>query len=113
VDPKDDKFANVEYILLDPSCSGSGIVSRLDYLIDSLGKDETTSNTCVCMSCDFTIINMHICLQENNLVVSNKEQKTSHSKDTRLQNLSEFQTQLILHAFKCTHLSRGSSEKFF
>ncbi|CAG8516308.1 4894_t:CDS:10 [Paraglomus brasilianum] len=73
VDPKDDKFANVEYILLDPSCSGSGIISRLDYLIDSL---------------------------ENNLVVSNKEQKTCYSKDARLQNLSEFQTQLILHAFK-------------
>ena len=70
----------------------------------------------VCMSYDFpivTTVNMYICLQENNLVVSNKEQKTSHSKDTRLQNLSEFQTQLILHAFKCTHLSRGSSEKFF
>ncbi|CAG8472481.1 2174_t:CDS:10 [Paraglomus occultum] len=83
VDPKDDKFANVEYILLDPSCSGSGIVSRLDCLIDSL---------------------------ENNLV-SNKEQKTCHPKDARLQHLSEFQTQLILHAFKCTYLSRVPSVK--
>lgn len=33
-DPMDSVYASVEYILLDPSCSGSGIVSRLDHLID-------------------------------------------------------------------------------
>lgn len=26
--------AKVEYLLLDPSCSGSGIISRLDHLVD-------------------------------------------------------------------------------
>lgn len=31
-DPSDKKYANVKYILCDPSCSGSGIVSRMDDL---------------------------------------------------------------------------------
>ncbi|RIA97350.1 S-adenosyl-L-methionine-dependent methyltransferase [Glomus cerebriforme] len=35
VDPLDKKYSKVEYILLDPSCSGSGIVNRLDRLLDS------------------------------------------------------------------------------
>lgn len=33
--PNDPKFQQVEYILVDPSCSGSGIVSRLDEAINS------------------------------------------------------------------------------
>lgn len=37
VNPAD--YNEVKYILLDPSCSGSGIVSRLDQLIDE-GKGE-------------------------------------------------------------------------
>ena len=36
VDPLDQKYSNVEYILLDPSCSGSGIVSRMDHLLTSV-----------------------------------------------------------------------------
>jgi len=36
-DPSDERFGRVTHILLDPSCSGSGIVNRLDYL---LGDDE-------------------------------------------------------------------------
>ncbi|KAA1467333.1 S-adenosyl-L-methionine-dependent methyltransferase [Dentipellis sp. KUC8613] len=35
VDPSDPRFAQVTHILLDPSCSGSGIVNRLDYLLDT------------------------------------------------------------------------------
>ncbi|XP_065066978.1 28S rRNA (cytosine-C(5))-methyltransferase-like [Rhopilema esculentum] len=34
-DPKDKRFQNVKYILLDPSCSGSGMVSRMDHLLDN------------------------------------------------------------------------------
>ena len=30
----DEFYSKVEYILLDPSCSGSGIVSRMDDLVD-------------------------------------------------------------------------------
>ncbi|XP_014678599.1 PREDICTED: probable 28S rRNA (cytosine-C(5))-methyltransferase [Priapulus caudatus] len=33
--PTSQRFSGVEYILLDPSCSGSGIANRLDHLTDS------------------------------------------------------------------------------
>ncbi|KAE9408384.1 hypothetical protein BT96DRAFT_697710 [Gymnopus androsaceus JB14] len=35
IDPMDSKYSKVTHILLDPSCSGSGIVNRLDYLVES------------------------------------------------------------------------------
>ncbi|EPX70822.1 rRNA methyltransferase [Schizosaccharomyces octosporus yFS286] len=38
-DPMDPKFANVTHILLDPSCSGSGIVSRQDFLLEDSEQD--------------------------------------------------------------------------
>ncbi|WBW73476.1 rRNA (cytosine-5-)-methyltransferase Rcm1 [Schizosaccharomyces osmophilus] len=38
-DPMDSKFANVTHILLDPSCSGSGIVSRQDFLLEESEQD--------------------------------------------------------------------------
>jgi putative methyltransferase len=43
VDPKDSKYKDVEFILLDPSCSGSGIVGRLDHLVsdENLEEQET------------------------------------------------------------------------
>ncbi|XP_064642413.1 28S rRNA (cytosine-C(5))-methyltransferase-like [Lineus longissimus] len=40
VDTNDEKYADVEYILVDPSCSGSGIASRLNSLTD----DEKSSS---------------------------------------------------------------------
>ncbi|KAL9959862.1 hypothetical protein ACROYT_G033226 [Oculina patagonica] len=39
VDPLDEKYSKVQYIVVDPSCSGSGIVSRMDNLIDN-AEDE-------------------------------------------------------------------------
>ncbi|KAH8100930.1 S-adenosyl-L-methionine-dependent methyltransferase [Cristinia sonorae] len=33
--PEDPKFSTVTHILLDPSCSGSGIVNRLDHLLEN------------------------------------------------------------------------------
>lgn len=38
IDPNDPQYQYVEYILLDPSCSGSGIVNRFNHLTDSQGK---------------------------------------------------------------------------
>jgi putative methyltransferase len=38
IDPKE--YPQVEYILLDPSCSGSGIVSRLDQLVDQTEQHD-------------------------------------------------------------------------
>ncbi|THH19811.1 hypothetical protein EW146_g1416 [Bondarzewia mesenterica] len=38
-DPQDPRFSKVTHILLDPSCSGSGIINRLDYLLEP--EEET------------------------------------------------------------------------
>ncbi|KAF8624546.1 hypothetical protein AX15_005849 [Amanita polypyramis BW_CC] len=35
VDPNDPKFRSATHILLDPSCSGSGIINRLDHLLET------------------------------------------------------------------------------
>jgi putative methyltransferase len=69
--------------LLDPSCSGSGIVNRLDYLLAAgkhgPGPDEAISDVV--------------------------EQDETDAKAERLEKLAFFQLQMILHAFKCkSHL---------
>ncbi|KLO13049.1 S-adenosyl-L-methionine-dependent methyltransferase [Schizopora paradoxa] len=43
-DPSDERFGRVTHILLDPSCSGSGIVNRLDYLLDDTDVIEEQVN---------------------------------------------------------------------
>lgn len=39
-DPMAEPYNSVDYILLDPSCSGSGIVGRMDHLLQSESADE-------------------------------------------------------------------------
>ncbi|KAJ4480079.1 S-adenosyl-L-methionine-dependent methyltransferase [Lentinula aciculospora] len=41
VNPMDIKYSKVTHILLDPSCSGSGIINRLDYLVESEQEAES------------------------------------------------------------------------
>ncbi|KAH9928696.1 S-adenosyl-L-methionine-dependent methyltransferase [Fomitopsis serialis] len=38
--PTDEKFSKVTHILLDPSCSGSGIVNRMDHLLESEPQND-------------------------------------------------------------------------
>ncbi|EDO45380.1 predicted protein [Nematostella vectensis] len=40
VDPRSSQYRNVEYIVVDPSCSGSGIISRLDGLVSDEQEDD-------------------------------------------------------------------------
>lgn len=75
-DPHDAQFAQVSHLLLDPSCSGSGIVNRLDYLTQSVVNDKTSRDTA-----------------ENDHQVSSTDQD-------RLDALSSFQLALLLHAMK-------------
>jgi len=42
MDPSDPQFSLVTHILLDPSCSGSGIVSRLDHLLETESENDAT-----------------------------------------------------------------------
>ncbi|CAB4440544.1 unnamed protein product [Rhizophagus irregularis] len=44
VNPLDERYSKVEYILVDPSCSGSGIVNRLDGLVDSSEQETDQSD---------------------------------------------------------------------
>jgi len=41
VEPNDPKYSAATHILLDPSCSGSGIVNRLDHLLETKENDDT------------------------------------------------------------------------
>ncbi|KAJ3294951.1 putative 28S rRNA (cytosine-C(5))-methyltransferase [Borealophlyctis nickersoniae] len=42
VNPSDPKYRKVQCILLDPSCSGSGIVGRMDHLVADEQESETS-----------------------------------------------------------------------
>lgn len=44
-DFEDEKYGRVTHILLDPSCSGSGIVNRLDRLLDSGAESSDVAHT--------------------------------------------------------------------
>ncbi|KAL1920147.1 uncharacterized protein VTP21DRAFT_1293 [Calcarisporiella thermophila] len=70
--PEDPKYSKIEFILLDPSCSGSGIISRLDHLVDEEDEQGMIEN----------------------------DTKISTDFEKRLQSLSEFQLSTILHAMK-------------
>ena len=73
VDPMEEPYCRVEYILLDPSCSGSGIVSRMDILVDSAASFKENS----------------------------KCQDKKMESDERLCSLADFQLKAIEHAMKC------------
>ncbi|KAF9158231.1 hypothetical protein DFQ26_007856 [Actinomortierella ambigua] len=40
LDTSDPELSKVTHILLDPSCSGSGIVNRMDYLVDAYAEEQ-------------------------------------------------------------------------
>lgn len=108
VDPTDPKFALVSHMwagslihellilihdassLLDPSCSGSGIVNRLDHLLD-IGKPNDPHKSIFYF---YRIILPSLSDEEN--VEYEKEE------EDRLQRLSAFQLTIIKHAMKCT-----------
>ncbi|KAJ2687438.1 hypothetical protein IWW39_002910 [Coemansia spiralis] len=79
VDPLDPSYADVEYALLDPSCSGSGIVNRQDALVDSYIA-----------------------------IVNPGGANDARSSETRAQNLAEFQTSIVLHAMRFPGVKRIS-----
>ncbi|BFZ64262.1 hypothetical protein YB2330_005402 [Saitoella coloradoensis] len=69
VKPMDPNYKDVTHILLDPSCSGSGIVNRLDYLLD------------------------------NKAAATEEEEAEEKAKDDeRLASLADFQNTLVQHA---------------
>jgi putative methyltransferase len=81
VDPSDDKYRNVRSILLDPSCSGSGMNNRLDHLLDiaSTRQEQVTEPG----------------MDEYEEDVAN-----------RLQSLADFQLEALLKAFSFPQVER-------
>ncbi|KAE8234004.1 hypothetical protein CF326_g957 [Tilletia indica] len=88
-DPTDVRWENVELMLLDPSCSGTGIVNRLDYLsgsgpsTDEQEEDDSAPPTS-----------------------TNSKSTTSSTLSTRLAALAVFQLTMIKHAMRFPRLRR-------
>ncbi|KAJ1849483.1 hypothetical protein LPJ70_000450 [Coemansia sp. RSA 2708] len=79
LDPLAPEYADVERVLLDPSCSGSGIVNRLDELVD-----------------------WYIAM------ITNTAEEKPKVDTRRLQSLAEFQTLAIRHAMRFPGVKRIS-----
>ncbi|KAI9345555.1 S-adenosyl-L-methionine-dependent methyltransferase [Obelidium mucronatum] len=80
IDPNDKAYADVSYILLDPSCSGSGITRRLDHLLiqsDSIVEEDEA--------------------HENGGIVSDS---------ARIKALADFQVEALMHAFKFKNVKK-------
>lgn len=97
VDPSDPQYANVTHMsviavlngpvrlpccsLLDPSCSGSGIINRLDHLLESGGPFGNVPRAC---NSEFFV-----------------EHEENEEREERLNKLATFQLKVIKHAMKC------------
>ncbi|KAJ1731485.1 hypothetical protein LPJ61_002517 [Coemansia biformis] len=89
IDPLDPQYAAVEYALLDPSCSGSGIVNRMDALVDAyiagIGRGASGKGG-----------------------DEDKSGDDTKAHEVRLQRLAEFQTSIVLHAMRFPGVKRIS-----
>ena len=68
--------------LLDPSCSGSGIVNRLDHLLETGALLDTFI---------FILLMLH----------TPTEPESDTTRDNRLAKLAAFQLMMIKHAMRC------------
>lgn len=80
IDVHEAKYANVRSILLDPSCSGSGMTNRLDHLLDiASGHDEA---------------------------LENEVEDVEGEMTARVQSLADFQLEALLKAFSFPQVQR-------
>jgi putative methyltransferase len=89
VDPFNPKYQNVKSILLDPSCSGSGMNNRLDHLLDIASSSGTVTKKKI---------------EEE----EEKEEEEYQEEETvnRLQSLADFQLEALLKAFSFSQVER-------
>uniref|UniRef100_A0AAV1TFJ6 SAM-dependent MTase RsmB/NOP-type domain-containing protein n=1 Tax=Peronospora matthiolae TaxID=2874970 RepID=A0AAV1TFJ6_9STRA len=78
----DEMYRNVRSILLDPSCSGSGMTNRLDHLLDIAGARDSTL--------------------ESGDNAEDEDEKTTK----RLQSLADFQLEALRKAFSFPQVER-------
>lgn len=106
LDPMHPTWNNVGSILLDPSCSGSGIVGRDDEVTVILPKAEDLTNTSTSKKrkrkAPLTVT-ADISKDEENGVVA---EETPKDASTRLEALSHFQLKLLMHAFQFPRVTR-------
>ncbi|KAI0880820.1 S-adenosyl-L-methionine-dependent methyltransferase [Annulohypoxylon maeteangense] len=106
VDPNSEMFANVGCLLLDPSCSGSGIVGRDDMPTIHLPETPGTSKMPLANSGRKRKRGGSDTKQETTqpILVDDDGKETIVSSENelkaRLEALSSFQLTLLLHAFK-------------
>lgn len=106
VDPNAERFKEVGALLLDPSCSGSGIVGRdfmpelhLPELLASQGKGKASGSTSKGKR-----KHDQMAEQSQNIIRDDDGNevllKSEKDMEARLQSLSSFQLTLLLHAFR-------------
>ena len=91
VDVSDPQYADVTHLLVDPSCSGSGIVSRLDVLLGPSSSKASSSGTAGTVEEEAGDVDM--------LAATGGE-------PDRLAALAEFQVQVMLHALSFPSATR-------
>ncbi|KAI3650876.1 hypothetical protein MP228_004357 [Amoeboaphelidium protococcarum] len=91
IDPHSEPYNQVRFIVLDPSCSGSGIVNRLDYLVDSHRTLQRSGNR-IASSINGTQV----------------DDTNDQQAEDRLENLSAFQKKMLLHALSFPAVERVS-----
>lgn len=90
----------VEYLLLDPSCSGSGIISRLDHLVDDDDENKGDYILLLCNIYHHDQLNKFLYNRKD----SNGKDGNGQTQEERLSNLSDFQKSIIEHAMKCKYI---------
>ena len=115
LDPIDPQWNNIGSILLDPSCSGSGIIGRDEKLAVTLPKIEDTISSHSSRKRKRKSSYLQPTEESNQSNVRMKQQceetanvdkETSTESATRLEALSHFQLKLLLHAFRFLHTTR-------
>ncbi|KAL0067862.1 hypothetical protein AAF712_005030 [Marasmius tenuissimus] len=86
-DPQDPELSKVTHILLDPSCSGSGIVNRLDYLLEQGPYPSLRESF-------------------HSSPYTPPEQESESEQEARLHKLASFQLMMINHAMKFPNVKR-------
>ncbi|KAI8868730.1 S-adenosyl-L-methionine-dependent methyltransferase [Ramicandelaber brevisporus] len=119
-DPNSAEFANVEYILLDPSCSGSGIVSRLDSLVDVLAAElqkraDRSSSSSNKSKSSSSLLSRSSSKSSRNADADSSAQNDGDDESAeneviggRLDSLADFQVKVIMHAMTFPAIKRIS-----
>jgi 25S rRNA (cytosine2278-C5)-methyltransferase len=102
LDPNDDRFANVTHMLLDPSCSGSGIIGRADVPELKLPKSTVRGpqrNAANSKKRKVEALKQEADLNEDDLAAEQPLSKAPKDPE-RLAKLAGLQSRIVEHAFQ-------------